>query len=67
MKGILGFCTAPLVSIDYNGNEASSTIDAELTHLIDGNLVKVISWYDNESGFSARMVDLTVHMARKGL
>jgi glyceraldehyde 3-phosphate dehydrogenase len=67
MKGILGYSTAPLVSIDYNGCENSSTIDSELTHLIDGNFVKVISWYDNESGFSARMVDLTTFMARKGL
>jgi glyceraldehyde 3-phosphate dehydrogenase len=67
LKGILGYATAPLVSIDYNGCENSSTIDSELTHLIDGNFVKVISWYDNESGFSARMVDLTTFMARKGL
>ncbi len=66
LKGILGFSTAPLVSIDYNGCENSSTIDSELTHVIGGNLVKVISWYDNESGFSARMVDLTLFMARKG-
>ncbi len=67
LKGILGYSTAPLVSIDYNGNEDSSTIDSELTSVIDGNFIKVISWYDNESGFSARMADLTVHMARKGL
>jgi glyceraldehyde 3-phosphate dehydrogenase len=67
MKGILSYSTAPLVSIDFNGNESSSSIDAELTHLVDGNLVKVISWYDNESGFSARMADLTVHMARKSI
>jgi glyceraldehyde 3-phosphate dehydrogenase len=67
MKGILAFETAPLVSVDYNGDRHSSTIDAELTHVVDGNFVKVISWYDNESGFSARMLDLTLHMARKGL
>lgn len=67
LKGILGFVTAPLVGIDFNGNTHSSSIDAELTSVIDGNFVKVISWYDNESGFSARMVDLTVHMANKGL
>jgi glyceraldehyde 3-phosphate dehydrogenase len=67
MRGVLGFQTAPLVSHDYNGNLDSSTIDAELTTVIEGNLVKVISWYDNESGFSQRMLDLTVHMARKGM
>jgi glyceraldehyde 3-phosphate dehydrogenase len=43
----------------------SSTIDAELTSVLDGNFVKVVSWYDNESGFSARMLDLTAWMARK--
>ncbi len=67
MKGILGYSTAPLVSIDYNGNTHSSTIDAALTNVMGGNLVKVVSWYDNESGFSARMIDLTLHMAKKGL
>lgn len=67
MKGILGAETAPLVSIDYNGNLHSSTIDLELTSVVDGNLVKVISWYDNESGFSARMLDLTTFIASKGL
>ena len=67
MKGLLGYCTEPLVSVDFNGNLHSSTIDAELTNVIEGNFVKVISWYDNESGFSARMVDLTLHMAKKGL
>ncbi len=67
LKGILGYSTDPLVSIDYNGCEKSSTIDAELTHVIDGNFIKVISWYDNESGFSARMLDLTLYMYNKGL
>jgi glyceraldehyde 3-phosphate dehydrogenase len=67
MKNILDVCDAPLVSHDYNGNSMSSTIDSELTAVIDGNFVKVISWYDNESGFSARMIDLTAMMARKGL
>jgi glyceraldehyde 3-phosphate dehydrogenase len=67
LKGILGYSTEPLVSIDFNGCENSSTIDAELTTVIDGNFIKVISWYDNESGFSARMIDLTHFMVRKGL
>ncbi|MBI3558522.1 MAG: aldehyde dehydrogenase, partial [Deltaproteobacteria bacterium] len=53
-----------LVSHDFNGNEASSTVDAELTSVIDGNLVKVVAWYDNESGFSARMNDLAIYMGK---
>ncbi len=67
MKGILSYSTAPLVSTDFNGSLESSTIDAALTSVVDGNFVKVLSWYDNESGFSARMIDLTVFMAQKGL
>ncbi len=66
MKGVLSVENAPLVSIDYNGNLNSSTVDLELTTVVDGNLVKVISWYDNESGFSARMLDLTALIASKG-
>jgi glyceraldehyde 3-phosphate dehydrogenase len=58
MKGILGFSEAPLVSMDFNGNSLSSIVDASLTSVIEGNLVKVISWYDNETGFSHRMLDL---------
>ncbi len=67
MKGVLGTETAPLVSIDYNGNLNSSTVDLDLTTVIDGNFAKVISWYDNESGFSARMLDLTAFIAAKGI
>ena len=59
MKGVLGYCDEPLVSIDFNHNPASSTIDAGLTR-VNGNLVKVLSWYDNEWGFSCRMLDTTV-------
>jgi glyceraldehyde 3-phosphate dehydrogenase len=66
LKNILGYSTEPLVSHDYNGNTLSSTIDAECTTVLEGNLVKVISWYDNESGFSARMIDLTQYMGSKG-
>jgi len=58
LKGILGFSEEPLVSIDYNGNALSSIVDAGCTKVIDGNLVKVLSWYDNECGFSQRVVDL---------
>lgn len=65
MKGILGYSTEPLVSTDYNGNTNSSTVDSELTAVIGGNLVKVVAWYDNESGFSARMVDLAAYMGSR--
>jgi len=67
MKGVLAYSTAPLVSIDYNGNLASSTIDADCTSVVEGTLIKVLSWYDNESGFSQRMLDLSLYMSRKGL
>ena len=60
MKGILDYNDEPLVSIDFNHNSASSTYDASLTKVIDGNLVKVLAWYDNEWGFSSRMLDATV-------
>jgi glyceraldehyde 3-phosphate dehydrogenase len=62
LKGILGFCEEPLVSIDFNGNPLSSIVDAGCTKVIDGNMVKVLSWYDNESGFSKRVVDLINYM-----
>ena len=58
LKGILGFCTEELVSIDFNGNKLSSIVDAPSTKVIEGTMVKVISWYDNEAGFSQRVVDL---------
>ncbi len=58
LKGILAYESAPLVSIDMNGNPHSSIFDAELTMVQDGNFVKVLSWYDNENGFSNRMVEL---------
>jgi glyceraldehyde 3-phosphate dehydrogenase len=72
MKGVLGYSKEPLVSCDYNGNTLSSTIDAECTLALagqngSGTLVKVMSWYDNESGFSQRMIDLTLLIAAKGI
>jgi glyceraldehyde 3-phosphate dehydrogenase len=60
MKGILAYNDAPLVSVDFNHDPASSTYDATLTKVIDGTLVKVCSWYDNEWGFSNRMLDTTL-------
>jgi len=64
MKGILGVCEEPLVSIDFNGTSLSSIVDAGVTAVLAGNLVKVLSWYDNETGFSARMIDLCLLVAR---
>lgn len=58
LKGVLGFSEEPLVSKDYNGNPLSSIVDGLSTKVIGGNLAKVISWYDNESGFSQRVIDL---------
>ena len=60
LKGILAYTSAPLVSIDYNHDAHSSTYDATMTRIIEGGLVKVCSWYDNEWGFSNRMLDTTV-------
>ncbi|WP_270180049.1 type I glyceraldehyde-3-phosphate dehydrogenase [Alkalihalobacillus sp. CinArs1] len=67
LKGYLGYSEEPLVSKDYNGNPHSSIIDAISTMNIDGNMVKVVSWYDNEWGYSNRVVDLVDYIASKGL
>ena len=64
LKGVLGFSDEPLVSIDYNGCANSSTIDSLETAVIDGKLVRVLSWYDNEWGFSNRMVDTAGAMGK---
>ena len=67
MKGILGYSEEPLVSRDYNGNRHSSVVDSLLTMVMENNMVKVVAWYDNEWGYSCRIVDLMVYMAKKGL
>lgn len=67
LKGILNYSDEPLVSRDYNGDPASSTIDALSTMVVEGNMVKVVSWYDNEWGYSNRVVDLAAFVAAKGL
>ena len=64
LKGILGICDIPLVSIDFNSNPLSSIVDAECTDVINGNMVKIYSWYDNESGYSNRMVDLALMIGK---
>ena len=60
LKGVLEYNDAPLVSVDFNHNPASSIYDAELSKVINGNLIKVVAWYDNEWGFSNRMLDTTI-------
>jgi glyceraldehyde 3-phosphate dehydrogenase len=67
LKGILNYSEEPLVSSDYNGDPASSTVDALSTMVVGDNLVKVVSWYDNEWGYSNRVVDLVAYIASKGL
>ncbi len=64
LKGVLGYSDEPLVSIDYNGDARSSTVDSLETAVIDGNLVRVLSWYDNEWGFSNRMIDTSGVVAK---
>lgn len=65
LKGYLFYNDLPLVSKDYNGNHASSTVDGLSTMVLGDNMVKVISWYDNEQGYAARCVDLALFMNKK--
>ena len=67
LKGILAVEDAPLVSIDFRGNAHSSIVDSAYTKVMDGDFVKVLSWYDNEWGYSSRCVDLAIVLAGKGL
>ncbi|ELY4437353.1 type I glyceraldehyde-3-phosphate dehydrogenase [Cronobacter dublinensis] len=67
LKDILGYSDEPLVSSDYRGDPRSSIIDGLSTLVIGGNMVKILAWYDNEWGFSNRLVDLALFMARRGL
>jgi len=62
LKGILVYCDEPLVSIDFNGSPASSSVDAQSTNVIGGSMVKVLSWYDNEWGYSNRVLDLAKYV-----
>ncbi len=64
LKGIMEFCEEPLVSIDFNNSHSSSIVDGLTTLAIGGNMVKILSWYDNETGYSARIVDLIVFIAK---
>jgi glyceraldehyde 3-phosphate dehydrogenase len=65
LKGILEYSEGPLVSVDFNDNPHSSIYDAPLTKVIDGKLVKVFSWYDNEWGYSNRLADVTSYVAAR--
>ena len=67
MKGILGVSEEPLVSTDFRGDPRSSILDAGSTMVLDGDLVKVVAWYDNEWGYSMRVADLCKFLADKGL
>jgi glyceraldehyde 3-phosphate dehydrogenase len=67
MKGILDYTEDPVVSSDMMGNPASSIVDAQMTKVLGGNLAKVIAWYDNEWGYSLRVVDMIEFLAKKGL
>jgi glyceraldehyde 3-phosphate dehydrogenase len=67
LKGILAYCDEPLVSSDFRGNSASSIVDALSTVVLEGKMAKILSWYDNEWGYSCRVGDLAALMAEKGL
>jgi len=67
LRGILDFCEEPLVSVDFRRNSNSSIVDAEYTKVIGGRMLKVLSWYDNEWGYSCRVRDLVNYIAGKGL
>jgi glyceraldehyde 3-phosphate dehydrogenase len=64
LQGILGFCEEPLVSVDFNGNALSSIVDGPSTSVMDGTMVKVLAWYDNEWGYSCRVRDLIKYIAK---
>jgi glyceraldehyde 3-phosphate dehydrogenase len=67
MKGVLGYNELPLVSMDYKGCPLSSIVDGLSTMMIGPRMAKVVSWYDNEWGYSNRLVDLALFVANKGL
>jgi glyceraldehyde 3-phosphate dehydrogenase len=67
LKGILAYTDEDVVSVDFNHFPASSTVDSKMTKVIGGNFLKVLAWYDNEWGYSCRVVDLIEYMIKKGL
>lgn len=66
LKGIMGYCTESLVSIDFKGDEFSSILDSRATMVLKGNMVKLLAWYDNEWGYSCRIVDLINYVIKRG-
>jgi glyceraldehyde 3-phosphate dehydrogenase len=66
LEGILGYSEEPLVSSDFKGNPHSSIVDAPNTMVMEGNMVKVLSWYDNEWGYCCRLADLAAFIGRNG-
>jgi glyceraldehyde 3-phosphate dehydrogenase len=67
LKGILEYCDEPLVGLDFRGSTASSIYDAASTMVIGENMIKILAWYDNEWGYSCRLADLSVYIAKQGL
>ncbi|MFH1235640.1 MAG: type I glyceraldehyde-3-phosphate dehydrogenase, partial [Parcubacteria group bacterium] len=67
MKGILDYTDEDVVSVDFNHSSASATVDSKMTKVIGGNFAKVIAWYDNEWGYSCRVVDLIEYIIKRGL
>ena len=67
MLGLLGYTDEPLVSTDFRGDPRSSIVDSLSTMVLDGNLVKAVSWYDNEWGYSCRVADLAAMMSDRGI
>ena len=67
LRGILAYCDEPLVSSDFRGNPASAIVDCLSTVVLEGKMAKVLSWYDNEWGYSCRVADLASLMAEKGI
>ena len=65
MKNILGYTEIPLVSVDFKGNKLSSIVDAELTMCVNNRMLKVLAWYDNEWGYSNRLIELAAFVASK--
>jgi glyceraldehyde 3-phosphate dehydrogenase len=65
LKGILQYTEDPVVSIDFNGNDHSAIVDSKLTMVIEGRMVKVLAWYDNEWGYSSRLRDLILYLIKR--
>jgi glyceraldehyde-3-phosphate dehydrogenase/erythrose-4-phosphate dehydrogenase len=65
LKGVLEYTEEPLVSVDFNGSQFSSTFDAQMTNVIEGTNIKVLAWYDNEAGYSKRLAELAEFIGKR--